>query len=161
MGRPAVKAYLEMDQSLGGCYKEAYKIKNRNPWHETPLPKQIDAFISGMSHTGPWLCLKSMPGLTATNTLYIVKFHSQLSADQKAAWALSLLTSCARDTLHGRVYADGLMKYEPGDLLKARLPRPNNTKGARLYYSRVIKTLLSKGGAEACRMADRWFARSG
>jgi hypothetical protein len=161
LNHPAVKAYLELDQSLGGCNRKAYKIKNRNPWHETPLPRQIDAFISGMTHVGPWLCLKSMPDLTATNTLYIAKFRSQFSADEKSAWALSLLTSSAKDGLHGRVYPDGLIKYEPGDLVKARLPRPKNTKGARPYYSRVIRTLLCGDSDEATRMADRWFGRSG
>jgi hypothetical protein len=154
---PAVAAYLELDGLGRGCNKQAYKVKNRDPWHKTPLPKGIDAFVSGMSRTGPWLCLRSMPELTATNTLYVATFRSQLSADQKAAWGLSLLTSKARSSLRGRVYADGLVKLEPGDLGKARLPRPRWTGGALAYYSRVIETLLCKGSADATRMCDEWF----
>jgi hypothetical protein len=159
-GHPAVAAYLELDYLAGGCNKQAYKIKNRNPWHKTPLPKRVDAFVSGMSRTGPWLCLKSMPELTATNTLYVARFRSQLPADEKAAWGLSLLTSKARSSLYGRVYADGLIKYEPGDLGKVRLPRPNCTKGALAYYSRVIETLLCKGPTDATQMCDDWFSGS-
>jgi len=29
-------------------------------------------FISGMSSVGPWLALRSMRGLAATNTLYVI-----------------------------------------------------------------------------------------
>jgi adenine-specific DNA-methyltransferase len=154
-----VRAYLELPPSLGGCRRDRYKIKNRSPWYRTPFPQCVDGFISGMTNLGPWICLNVVPRLNATNTLYTVRFHDSLSQDRKAAWALSFLTSFTRHLLQKarRVYADGLLKYEPGDLLNILLIRPRRVDGARAYYLDSIKTLLS-GDIKRCQnMADAWY----
>ena len=160
---PSVSAYLNLDPSSGGCMRSRYKISSRTPWYRVPLPKRVDGFITGMSQFGPWISLRAMPSLTATNTLYVVTYRDQLSRDGKAAWAMSLLTSGVRRTLKplGRLYADGLLKYEPGDLLGLPVPIPRRMEGAAEFYLQVVKALL-RGEVEKSRaMADSWFDWSG
>lgn len=163
MEHPSVIAYLNLDPSSGGCMRSRYKIASRTPWYKVPLPKRVDGFITGMSQSGPWISLRAMPTLTATNTLYVVTYREPMSRDGKAAWAMSLLTSSVRRTLEsqGRLYADGLLKYEPGDLLDLPLPMPRRTEGAAKFYLQVVKALLGGEVEESQAMADNWFDSSG
>jgi len=156
---PSVSAYLNLDPSSGGCMRSRYKIASRTPWYRVPLPKRVDGFITGMSQFGPWISLRAMPSLTATNTLYVVTYREQLSRDGKAAWAMSLLTSSVRRKLEplGRLYADGLLKYEPGDLLDLPVPIPRRIEGAADCYLQVVKALLRGEVEESRAMADSWF----
>jgi hypothetical protein len=116
--------------------------------------------MSGMSHVGPWISLKSMDRLNATNTLYVIRFRELLSAEEKAAWAISLLSSDARLKLNlvGRAYPDGLVKFEPGDLAFIPLQVPRRTNGASRYYSKIVEALHSQSLTEATRLADEWLA---
>jgi len=115
--------------------------------------------MSGMAQPGPWICLRAMPRLNATNTLYTVRFRGRLTPDEKAARALSLLTSHSRRLLQriGRVYPDGLVKYEPGDLLNLPVLVPGKVSGARLWYLKTVAALLSGQVPKAKQMADEWF----
>jgi hypothetical protein len=155
----AVRTYLQLPPTSGGCRSDGFKIRNRHPWYRAPLPRYVDGFISGMAQSGPWICLRAMPRLNATNTLYTVRFRARLTPDEKAAWALSLLTSHARRLLKtvGRVYPDGLVKYEPGDLLDLPILVPAKVPGARVWYLKTVKTLLSGDPQTATEMADHWF----
>ena len=156
---PTVQSYLDLPPSSGGCRRDRYKIRDRTPWYRTPLPRYVDGFVSGMSQLGPWVCLRAMPRLTATNTLYTVKFHGTLTPDEKASWALSLLTGHSRRLLDtaGRVYPDGLVKYEPGDLLRLELLVPPKVQGARVWYLDTVAAMLSGDVDKARQMADHWF----
>jgi adenine-specific DNA-methyltransferase len=156
LGHPAVQRYLQLDAACGGCRRERYKIKKREPWYQTPLPHQVDGFISGMSRFGPWLSLNNMARLTATNTLYTVQFRKPQTLEQKAAWGLSLLTSYTQQAMKplSRVYADGLVKYEPGDLLSLPLHVPRGVRGARTFYTKAVKLLLQGNRREAQEIAD-------
>ena len=155
----AVQSYLDLPPSSGGCRRDRYKIRDRTPWYRTPLPRYVDGFVSGMSQLRPWVCLRAMPRLTATNTLYTVKFRGKLTPDEKAAWALSLLTGHSRRLLDtaGRVYPDGLVKYEPGDLLDLPVLVPPKVPGARVWYLKTVAALLSGEVDKAKQMADEWF----
>ena len=156
---PAVQTYLQLPLSSGGCRRDRHKIASRSPWYRTPLPRRVDGFLSGMTQLLPWICLRAMPRLTASNTLYSVKFHGSPAQDEKAAWALSLLTSQARHLLEtvGRVYPDGLVKYEPGDLLDLPVLVPPKVPGARVWYLKTVAALLSGEVDKAKQMADEWF----
>jgi len=156
LGHPAVQRYLQLDAAYGGCRRERYKIKKRKPWYQTPLPHRVDGFISGMSRFGPWISLNNMARLTATNTLYTVQFRKPQTLEQKAAWALSLLTSYTQQAMKplSRVYADGLVKYEPGDLLSLPLLVPRGVRGSRTFYAKAVRLLMLGNRREAQEIAD-------
>jgi hypothetical protein len=149
---PAVQAYMRLDREDGGCNRSAYKVLSRSVWYTTPLPARVDGFISGMGIQGPWISLRLMRGLTATNTLYVLSFKQRLSLDTRAAWASAFLSPEVREELRGlgRVYPDGLVKYEPGDLLRVRLPYPCFRSGAMQRYKALVASFLvgSKSPAE-------------
>lgn len=153
--RPEVRNYLDLDASEGGCTREAYKVSIRKPWYRTPMPKGPDAFLSGMSQHGPWLCINEMQGLNATNTLYVATFHSR-NRDIWYMWALALLSSTAQRQLRriGRRYADGLVKYEPGPLSKIKLPQLRLDLDYRSLYERAVNAFLVGNRAMAKYIAD-------
>jgi hypothetical protein len=152
----AVKRYLELSESNGGCRIDHYKVKVRKPWYRTPMPDGPHAFVSGMSNIGPWLCLNRMRGLNATNTLYVATFKNPISLSRKFGWALSCLTSPVLQQIRRavRVYADGLKKIEPGQLSKLLVPVPGDLPNARQLYDLAFKAIISGRVADAGRIAD-------
>ena len=150
-----VRNYLKLDTSEGGCNREAYKVSIREPWYRTPMPKTSDAFLSGMSQHGPWLCVNEMHGLKATNTLYVVTFRSR-SREIRYMWALAFLSSIAQHQIRriGRRYADGLVKYEPGPLGEIELPKLRTDADHRSLYIRAVDALLAGDPTMAKDIAD-------
>ncbi|MGH9960104.1 MAG: hypothetical protein ACREBC_23770 [Pyrinomonadaceae bacterium] len=148
-----VRKYLYPE--AGGCNREAYKIVDRKPWYQTPLLSPADAFISGMSQQGPWLCINEFPKLRATNTLYVLRFSEQYR-DERYMWALALLTSLAQRQIRGigRHYADGLVKYEPGSMGQVELPRLKPSANHRLLYEQAVRALLGSDLTSAKAIAD-------
>lgn len=153
----AVRAYLKHGRE-GGCNVAAHKIANRDPWHRTPLPGRVDGFMSGMSKRLPFLALREMPGLTASNTLYVVRFKKRVTEAEKATLGVLLLTSSVRRELarHARVYADGLLKFEPNDLAEVRIPVVGARDDAIHVLRDATMLLLAGRESEATAMADTW-----
>ena len=152
---PNVSEYLNLGASEGGCDREAYKISMRKPWYRTPLPNAPHAFLSGMSQTGPWLCINEMIGLNATNTLDVVTFRSR-NREVWYMWALALLSSVAQQQIRriGRRYADGLVKYEPGPLGQIALPELSGDVDHRSLYKRAVDAVLSADPLGSREIAD-------
>lgn len=150
-----VRDYLTLTSRNGGCNKAAFKISRRDPWYQVPLPDQPDAFMSGMSQSGPWMSFNEMPGLNATNTLYVVTFHDR-DSNEWYKWALSMLTTIGQKQIHrmGRRYTDGLVKFEPGLISKVRLPYMKSMKGYRAIYAHAIAALLSGDIEGSRKVAD-------
>ena len=113
-----------------------------------------------MSQSGPWICLNGMERLSATNTLYTVRFRRRLSQDEQCAWALMLLTSEVREQLPSaiREYALGLAKLEPGDLSQLRLPTPRVVGAMPRIYRSAVESLLAGDASRACSIADKYVA---
>jgi adenine-specific DNA-methyltransferase len=155
----AVAAYLSLPRESGGCKRGALKVRKREPWFCTQLPLPAHGFLSGMSRLGPWIALSEMPMLSATNTLYVAQFLKTPLVETRAAWALSLLTTVAREGLArlGRRYPDGLIKHEPGDLAEVEVPLPPQRPGALSTYRRAVAQLLAGREAEASATADAWW----
>ncbi|MDP6040051.1 MAG: hypothetical protein QGG64_15990 [Candidatus Latescibacteria bacterium] len=112
--------------------------------------------MSGMSNLGPWIALKSMPNLNATNTLYVAKFKKNLTLEEKSAWCISFLCSYTRDKLDslGRHYPDGLLKYEKRDLGEVKLIEPNKIDGAIKKYREIVHLMLEGNIDESRLLAD-------
>jgi adenine-specific DNA-methyltransferase len=154
---PAVRRHLQNGQG-GECNLSALKVSGRKPWHRTPLPKRVQGFLSGMSKRLPFLVLHDMEGLTATNTLYVVSFRNATRAVDRAALGIVLLTSRVRRELaqHARVYADGLLKLEPTELGRIRVPVVETRRGALAVFRHATALLLAGKEAEAEALADDW-----
>jgi hypothetical protein len=154
----AVRSYLRLSPDRGGCRRDSYKIRLRNPWYRTPLPRRVDAFISGMSMSGIWMCFNEVERLNATNTLYVVRFKHREAWERRFEWALALCTSAVRKQLQRicRVYADGLRKIEPGQLSRVLIPTPP-LKHARRLYLDAVSVLLEGEEIECRRIADKAF----
>lgn len=154
-----VQKYLERPIEEGGCDRSGYKVSRRPMWHRTVMPSIVHGFMSGMTKRGPWIALREMPELSATNTLYIVRFREASTEDERAALGLALLSSETQSQLEvvERRYADGLRKFEPGDLGSVMLPVADRTAGAAAHYSEVVDTLLNGCRDTAVAMADSWI----
>ena len=159
----SVKHKLALDMSAAGCNRRAFKIAARDPWYRTPMPHAPHAFMSGMHSIGPLLTLNEMPGLNATNTLYVIQFANSLSRDDYFSVALALLTSSVRKQLArvARRYADGLCKYEPGSLRELIIPEIASCRDSGENYAVAVAAFLSGDNATARRLADRSFGQCG
>ncbi len=153
-----VAKYLQAGIAAG-C-PDIEKVRARDPWYHTKLPPPPDAFLSGMTHHGPWLCLNRMPSLNATNTLYTVQFLKRLAVGEQAAWALSLISSavvCQHRKI-GRWYSDGLLKFEPKDVMNLLVPRPSTAGGSALQvYRRAVSAMIRGDSATARDLADSFI----
>jgi hypothetical protein len=120
----SVARYLRLSAQEGGCNRTRKKVSNRTPWHRTPLPQPPHAFISGMAGTTPRLCLNRATNLTATNTLYVVRFSPKLAASERLRVAEAFQSAEVATQICdlGRRYPGGLLKLEPSDICKIRLP---------------------------------------
>ncbi len=161
LSHPAVDRYLQHGQG-GACNVNGFKVGSRDPWHRTPLPGRIDGFLSGMSKQRPFLSLRSMDRLTATNTLYVVRFKRAQEAVDRAAIGLALLTSKVRHELvrHARVYADGLVKFEPNELARILVPTLSSHPDAMEVFERATALLLADDEAASEALADEWVAET-
>ncbi|WP_143270190.1 hypothetical protein [Bradyrhizobium sp. Ghvi] len=159
MKTPAVKAYLSYGRK-GGCNMTNHKISTRRSWHKLSAPTNCDAFLSGMSTSLPWLSFREMAALTATNTLYTVKFVDRdLDEKRKIAIGMSMITSSARNQLRhrGRSYAAGLLKHEPCDLLEIEVPTLDYNTVSWGVYREAIAALLKGDEKTAQSIADRYI----
>jgi len=152
---PAVQRYL----NEGGCNRSRYKVRSRAEWYRTPLPPSADGFMSGMSKDAPWICLNRSPTITASNTLYVVRFNGNLPIAQQAAWCLSFLHPCVREAAERNVrhYADGLRKLEPGDILGLPLVVAKGDESSLATYREALGLLLTGEARESARLAEAWL----
>lgn len=157
----AVEGYLNEGRKIR-CHT-GQKARDRETWYLTTINPHADAFMSGMTSVGPWLCLNRMADLTATNTLYTVHFKDSPSLGEKAAWALALLGTTAAEQYAeiGRCYSKGLLKFEPRDVMSLMVPPPKDkTDKALTVYQGVIGDLLA-GRVERARDIAEVFTRTG
>ena len=156
---PSVRAYLNLTEGEGGCHRGAMKIRDRKPWYRVPTPSSFDGFVSGMSQTTPWVAFNRMPCLTASNTLYGIRFPAIENLDERASWCLSMLSSTTAESRSRliRQYPQGLLKLEPSDIASLAVRRPKTTAGALHVYRRATQLIMA-GCAEAAQtLADEWL----
>ncbi len=159
LSNPAVRSYLDLAAEEGGCRREAGKVMSRDPWYRVPIPERFDGFVTGMSPSVPWVALNRMPGLTASNTLYGIRFRDIQSTEEQAAWCLSMLssTTAISRTKLAREYPQGLLKLEPSDMARLIVRRPNKTAGARGLYRKATQFIVNGQPRVALALADQWL----
>lgn len=120
----ATADYLALPPDAGGCDRGGYKISRRDPWYQVPLPRVPDAFLSPSVASGVRFSLSGLQGLTATNTLYTVRFRHDLAWPDRCTLALALLSKRVTDWVAARArrYPGGLQKLEPSDFLELPVP---------------------------------------
>jgi len=157
----SVASYLRAGRA-GACNIEGHKIQAREPWYRTRLPTRVDGFISGMSKKLPFLVMNGMRNLSATNTLYVIRFRPGVDSATRFAVGTTLLSSQIRRELaaRARVYADGLLKFEPAELGELRVSLPERLSGARMAFGAATARLLTGDEAGASAIADKWLAAS-
>lgn len=154
----SVADYLDLGVSSGCPFRE--KVKVRSPWFHTRMPPQPDGFMSGMVPFGPWVSLNRMQGLSATNTLYTVHFIQSLSVPEQATWSLALISSTTvkQHPAIGRRYSDGLLKFEPKDVMNLFVPIPRSFSPRALFvYESVITALRGNDPESARSLADSYI----
>ena len=159
LSHPRVSNYLGLPSDDGGCRKEALHIRNRTPWYRVQIPSRFDGFVTGMSQTMPWIAMNHMPRLTASNTLYGVRFLEVDDPEERAGWCLSMLssaTAASRESLV-RIYPQGLRKLEPRDFARLAVHRPRTVTGARARYREAIQLILAGQAMDAQALADDWL----
>jgi len=156
----AVQKYLELGERI--CDLKRHKLRSREYWWDVPMIEPCDGFLSGMAKAGPWISLRSMQDLSASNTLYVVRLLERMKQQERATWALGLLTSYCRQQVMklGRRYPDGLVKYEPKDLHSLKLPRPRTTNNGREKLDAAVSQLIAGNSDAAFQIADKFFELS-
>ncbi|HWO25840.1 MAG TPA: hypothetical protein VNO30_44200 [Kofleriaceae bacterium] len=155
----AVRSYLKLPKEDGGCDRTALQVRRREPtWFRVKLPQRPDGFVTGMGRFGPWIALNRDPDLTATNTLYAIRFNERLTVAEQSAWALMLFTEKVQQQMERvlRRYPDGLVKVEPGDFGRLVLPVPKKSVGALGVYREVIECVVASDTAKAIKLANRF-----
>lgn len=142
-----VDAYLRLPHRYGGCAKRNLKVASRSLWHRTPLPAIPDGFVSGMTSGELMISINKCPGLTATNTLFVIH---KLCEFEMLDLAVGILASKARRQIarKRRWYPSGLMKIEPTELSSVRIPWPIR-HASRQGYSNACELLQSGSYKEA------------
>jgi hypothetical protein len=108
----------------------------------------------------PSLAFRDMDGLTATNTLYTMRFRPFVTPESRYAVGVLFLTRDVREQLRrdGRVYPGGLLKFEPENIYNVRLRWPVPVQGARGALRAATACLLSGKERDAEGLADEWLA---
>lgn len=109
-----------------------------------------------MVEGGPWLSVNRMRGLTATNTLYTVRFNSRIAGSERALIALSLFTTVVRVPVEEKIrrHPGGLCKLEPGDLNQLQLPPlPDRIRQDRAEEAHLKALALMQAGKELAARA--------
>lgn len=118
-----VRAYLQKGVELG--LPDRYKCRTRKPWYTVPYVRRPDLFLTYMSHVAPRLVVNEAKA-TNTNTIHGVFLQDPKLAKPLAAAFLNSATLLSAE-IEGRSYGGGVLKLEPREALKLKLPRLDST----------------------------------
>ena len=155
----SVQDYLQASLDNGGVDRAARKVGERKPWYRVRIPDHFDGFVSGMRQALPWVALNRVPGLTATNTLYGVRFKDEVRPEDIPGWLLSMLSSRTLGAAQvlARLYPQGLQKLEPSDIKRLPIRRPPHGGAPTHAYRSAVRALLENGRDAAESIADAWL----
>ena len=113
-----VRSYL--DSAEGKQTRTAFKCRNRHPWYVVPNVEVPDAFLTYMNGTDPVL-IPNGAGCVCTNSLLAIRLTNGFGAEKLAkVWTHPL--SRLSQELEGHPLGGGLLKLEPGEAARVKLP---------------------------------------
>lgn len=152
-----LRGYIEQGRRQG--VHLAYKCRVREPWYAVPHVHQPQAFLSYMSGAVPHLVANTADAV-APNSLHLVRSSRFSGLALAALWQTSLARLSAE--LEGHPMGGGMLKLEPGEAEKVRLPLPQLAPERLEELARELDRLLRAGrAAEAEALADRTLLMDG
>jgi adenine-specific DNA methylase len=148
-----VARYLEIGERLG--LPDRYKCRTRSPWYRVPYVRKPDLFLTYMAHVAPRLVVNEA-GATSTNTVHgIYLADPSLAAPLAAAFLCSATLLSAE--MEGRSYGGGVLKLEPREALRVRVPElgPRVVDRLRAALPSVDALVRGQRVAEASALVDR------
>jgi adenine-specific DNA-methyltransferase len=137
-------------------------FKKRARWHQPADGSIPDAFWPVMRDLGPKLILNPLR-LHCTNTLHRLFFKPGVTSQRRKVVAICLQSTFAQlhAELSGRSYGSGVLKHEPRDVERIRIPWPEDTDSHHVDQTfKAIDLALREGrGADAMKLADTFVAR--
>lgn len=137
-------------------------FSKRRVWHETNQPAAPHAFWPVMRDLGPKLVLNPQK-MNCTNTVHRIFFADSVTPIQRKQIAVCLQSSYAQlhAEISGRSYGSGVLKHEPRDVERIRIPWPENTIASHTAASfESIHVALSRGDHRAAMtLADAYVQR--
>jgi len=137
-------------------------FSKRRLWHETNHPAAPHAFWPVMRDLGPKLVLNPQK-MNCTNTVHRIFFADTITPIQRKQIAVCLQSSYAQlhAEISGRSYGSGVLKHEPRDVERIRIPWSENTIAAHTAAAfDSIDAALSRGDHRAAmNLADEYVQR--
>jgi hypothetical protein len=119
--REQVAAFLRWARSLGA--HESYTALNRKPWYSVRLREPAPIICTYMARRPPAF-VRNLCGARYINIAHGLYPREPLSDAILDALADYLRRHVSKSS--GRTYAGGLTKFEPGELERVHVPRPEN-----------------------------------
>lgn len=151
--RGSVARYIKKGEEMG--LPARYKCRTRKPWYAVPYVRTPDLFLTYMSHVAPRLVVNDARA-TNTNTV-----HGVFLADPSLAAPLAAAFLCSATLLsaeiQGRSYGGGVLKMEPREALRLRVPdlSPRLVKLLTAALPEVDALVRSQRIDEASAAVDR------
>ncbi len=154
---PAIAAYLESGRLRG--VPSRTKVRGRRAWYRVTRTAPPDLVLTAMSTRAPLLAANTAR-TAVCNTLHGVRLHGTPAPGTCQLLALASLTSLTvlSAELEGHALGGGLLKLEPSEAMRLRLPIPCPTPG--LDPTTLVDPATVVAADRALRAGDRAAAQA-
>lgn len=153
----ALASYLAQGAAIGVPGRT--KVRRRRPWYRVTRADPPDMVLTAMSSGAPRLAVNAS-GAAVCNTLHAVRLRADAQAQLAPLLALASLSSLTELSaeLEGHALGGGLLKLEPSEALRLRLPLPAAGETLRHALTDRLASALDEAD-RALRAGDRQAAR--
>lgn len=147
----ALERFLAEGEARGTT--ERFKCRTRDPWWVVPGLLRADVLVTYMAGAQPKAAVNEADAVY-TNTLHGLRLHE---GNDPRLVALVLHSSLARLSLEieGRTYGGGILKVEPTELQRVRVPWPKMTRSRIADLFHEVDAMLRAAEYErATRLVD-------
>jgi hypothetical protein len=160
----AAKRYIEEGVLTGVA--DAYKARVRSPWWRVPYLEPADLFLTYMNAGAPRISANraGVHHLNSVHGMYLVPQLRELGMSLLPLASLNSLTLLDTE-LVGRSYGGGLLKVEPREADRLRMPSPELLASLRLELTGIrgkVALRLAQGRlSEASALVDEVILERG